>query len=138
MRLRILLLLQGRTFFDKKEREREREGERGRESFTQTLAASRFQPAVVSVRPSAQKSRPPPTSPPAEPGKRRRNRLEKVTDPIFKGGYDRGRGGGLGLFTLLLRFKYKHIPKRVQIELDKLLHKSVENYNRIHFFPRII
>ena len=45
-----------------------------------------------------------------------------IHDPLF-GGYDRGYGG-LGLSTLLLRFKYKKVPHDIQKRLDQhLLHK---------------
>ena len=58
------------------------------------------------------------------PWKRQRDRIgERIKDFTLTGGYDRGYGG-LGLPTLLLRFKYKDISKADQKRLDQqLLHK---------------
>ena len=76
-------------------------------------------PAVSEERPSEVEE----AEPVAKKGKRRRIGLPNIiADPLF-GHYNRGYGG-LGLPTLLLRFKYKDVPKRVQQKLDDaLLHK---------------
>ena len=79
------------------------------------------EPSTIPKKPSPEPEAP--LSPPSSPVKRHRIGLPAIIhDPLF-GGYDRGYGG-LGLPTLLLRFKYKQCPPSVQRELDKqLLHK---------------
>lgn len=147
---RPIVVEQPRSFLDLGE-EDEEEGELGEETdFGPPLSAIRepdddffgaeaVGPTARSVRsdggdyPDAVIARLPPTlptipdeerlSPPPSELKHRRIGLPAIIhDPLF-GGYDRGYGG-LGLPTLLLRFKYKECPQRVQRQLDDaLLHK---------------